>query len=64
MLIEWAAITTTTVVVLLLVDGAIRLGESRGRGERASARIGPPGPVSAGPVVVAPHAEGQGEAAA
>jgi hypothetical protein len=58
MLIEWATITVVTVVVVLLVDWAIRGREGEG-GE-----IDPPGQVPAGPVVVAPRAEGQGEAAA
>jgi hypothetical protein len=52
-LIEWAVIATPTVAVVLLVDWTIQLGDSDGGCERTD--LDPPGPVSAGPVVVAPR---------
>jgi hypothetical protein len=55
MLIEWAAIATATVVVVLLVDRATRFADGRRMDERPGTDIGPPGPVSVGPVVMAPR---------
>jgi hypothetical protein len=64
MLISWAAIATATVVVLVLVEWAIRLGDTRGMADRDGIGLDPPCTVPAGPVIGASRAEGQGEAVA